>query len=222
MDKQVILLGAGSSVKEGIRMNLFEKIKDKNVWSLNFAYLTLPFLPRRQLWIDASFFNNNIDSLQELSRKGVGMYAKYHTRQARISDIHQYQVTKERKYYQGKEGISKNLLFIGEMGLTGIFALSLAIAEGYGVIFVLGFDFGGVIPGSNQTHYYQNDIQVISAGVGRPEIYLNKQGMVRNEVKDFEVFAREETDVKIYNVSPQSNIPYFEKIDYETFFNKIK
>jgi len=44
MNEEVIILGGGYSVKEGIEKGLWNKIKDKNVWSLNYVFLTMPFL----------------------------------------------------------------------------------------------------------------------------------------------------------------------------------
>jgi len=221
VNKSCILVGGGYSVKTGINTGLWEKIKGKDVWSLNFAYLAMPYLPSRQVWVDISFFNNNIDSLQKLNQQGVSMHAKLHSRYSIIKEIKTYGTTREKRYYTGKEGIEKNVLYLGRMGSVGIFALSLAIAEGYKNIYLLGYDFGMIDPKANKTHFYEGELKVISSGVGRPQIYLNKNVHVRREVEDFDVFKKEE-DVNIYNVSPNSRITSFPKITYEEFYGKVK
>ena len=88
--KEVILVGAGYSLKEGIDKELWDKIKGKEIWSCNYAYRTMPYLPARELWTDINFFNWNIDELQQLAQKGVPCYAKKNGKYDRIPEINQY------------------------------------------------------------------------------------------------------------------------------------
>ena len=60
-------------------------------------------------------------------------------------------------------------------------------------------------------------IKVASTGMKRPEVYLLKDNKVKREVEDYQVYSQEK-DSKIWNVSPQSNIPYFDKINYDNFY----
>lgn len=221
MNKKVILLGGGYSVNEGIDKGLFEKIKDHNVWSLNYSYKCLNFLPSKQLWVDISFFNNNLKPLQDLYNKGVKMVAKKHTRYSFLPEIKQYFVTRKANEYYGKEAIEKNMIFVGRDGMVGMFALSLAIAEGYNDIVLLGFDFGPPNPNIYKTHYYQDKLQVISSGVGRPEVYWRNDGKLKDTIRDYEVYTRH-TDIKIVNVSLQSNIHYFPKISYDDWLKNLE
>lgn len=213
-NKSVIIIGGGTSIKEGISLGLWENIKDKEIWSLNYAYKTMPYLPKRELWIDISFFTNNTKDLQELNSKGVELHCKEHGKYSLIPEIKKYTTTR-------LPIEANNKIFVGRMGLSGFFGLSLAIKEKYDTIYLLGYDFG-LIEGETKTHYYQNDIQVISSGVGRPELYRaeNNINLIKPEIVDFELYLKESS--KIYNVSLKSNINYFEKIDYITFFQKIK
>ena len=107
--------------------------------------------------------------------------------------------------------------------LTGMFALKLAeeLIES-GTVFLLGFDWNKRIglperdPNYNpksdvQTHYY-NDIK--HRGIGYVGYYEN-----HNPDKIFSKFIKK--DVKIYNVSLESNIGCFEKINYEQMFNLL-
>jgi hypothetical protein len=107
--------------------------------------------------------------------------------------------------------------------LTGVFALKLAetILES-GKIFCLGFDWNRRIglpprdpnytPHSDlQIHYY-NDIK--HRGIGYVGYYEN-----HNPDKEFSRFIKK--DIKIYNVSLESNIRSFEKISYEQFYELL-
>lgn len=220
--KSVIIIGGGYSVKEGINLGLWTKIQGKEIWSLNYAYKTMPYLPTRELWVDKSFFKSNVESLQSLWSQGVLLQAKRHFAQASLErEIRQYETSREREKYFGKNALNKGVIYYGRMGLCGMFALSLAIAEGYTNIFCLGYDFGTPSVTDSKTHYYIGDIETSSTGIGRPSIYLTKDNTVKEEVADFEVYIRE-TYINIWNVSLRSNIPYFHQIYWDEFFRKIE
>ena len=219
--KRVFLLGGGMSVKEGINLGLFSKISGQDVWSINYAFMTMPYLPKREVWVDVAFYKSNIDALQKLWEQGVEIHCKQHMTYAGIKEhIHQYGSTRESKFYYGKHAIQNNLIYYGRMGLSGIFALSLAIAEGYEEIYLLGYDFGTPNLQDKNTHYYQDTLKVYSTGVIHPEIYRTPDNAVKREVEDFRVFLQE--PIKILNCSMISNIPYFEKITYNQLFERIK
>jgi len=207
-NKRVIIVGGGASIKEGLQLGLWDKISTEEVWSINFAYKTMPYLPKREVWVDISFFKSNMNSLFELSQKGVPCYAKKHNCYADIPEIRTYDTT--------REITEPKKLFIGKLGLSGFFALQLAVLEQYSPIYLLGYDFRDL---NNQTHYYQGELVTTSVGVGHKELYIHKDGTPKETVKDFNIF--QDSPSKIYNVSPQSHIPTFEKIDYPTFFNQL-
>lgn len=209
--KTAIIIGGGQSVQEGISLGLFDKIKDKDVWCINFNFMVLPFLPKREIWLDVAFFRTHIDQLQDLCVKGVKCYTKKHDKYNAIPEITQFATTRDIN--------EKDKLFIGFMGLSGFFALSLAVKEEYDLCYILGFDFGSISNDKN-THFYQHTLKVNSSGFGRPELYQEKNNQPKSQVKDFEYFLS--TKTKIVNVSPQSKIPYFPKIDYLTFFKEIE
>jgi len=220
-NKTCIICGGGYSVKEGISKGLWDRIKGQDVWSLNFTYKVMPYMPTREIFVDASFFNNNVKSLQDMTIMGVKIVARFKSKYQFIDEIIKYEATRNKKQYYGKEAINKKCLYYGRMGLCGIFALSLAIAEGYDKIYLLGYDFGTTSLNNVNTHFYQKDIMVISSGVGAPEVYRKSDNTVKEEVEDFQVFTQEK-DIEIINVSPNSNIPYFPKITYEEFFTKLE
>ena len=212
--KNIVLIGGGSSIENQLP-SLWDKLKQSEVeiWSINFTFLTMPFLPKVQVWVDISFFQNNMEALQNLQKQGVKCYAKKHMKYANIPEVITYETTRDPKDMNKKT-------FIGRMGLAGFFALHLAIKECPDMIALLGYDFGS---NTTKTHYYQDTHKVQSSGVGRPELYRNGNS-VKDEVKDFEVLKldADSKNIKIFNVSPDSAINYFPKITYEQFFNLIE
>jgi len=107
--------------------------------------------------------------------------------------------------------------------LSGIFSLSLAIALGFYTIYLLGYDGCSV---NNKTHFYQNQIQDFGKfrGVGvinHPKGQAYRTSTYNSPKKmNTEWFApfKDLKNVKIYNVSEQSVIDVFPKINYEEFY----
>lgn len=211
--KTAILIGAGTSINEGIELGLWDKIKGLDIWSLNYAFKIMPYCPSRELWVDISFYRNNIQELNNLYNNGVKCYTKQSHHYTHIPEIIRYNATRDPKKIDDKT------LFIGRMGLVGFFALSLAVKEQYNTIFCLGYDFGCTTYEDRYTHFYQNKIKVESTGIGNISVYRQLNGNVKPEVKDFEVFLQSKS--KIYNVSLFSNINCYDKLSYEEFFTKI-
>jgi hypothetical protein len=209
--KRCILIGGGYSVKEGIEKGLWDIIKNEEVWSLNYAYKTMPYLPKKQIWVDSTFFKDNVVELQKLNQAGVECHTKFNNIYAFIETIQQHNTTRE--INNDKD------YFIGQMGLVGMFALSIAVKSNYEEIYLLGYDFGTNNIDNKLTHYYQGKIRTMSTGVGYPDVYLNTDNKVKREINDFYKYKDYKT---IYNVSINSNIQCFPKITYEEFFNKIK
>jgi|WetSurSiteA1Bulk_404760.scaffolds.fasta_scaffold18344_3 hypothetical protein len=224
--KDVIIVGGGASLKEGIEKDLWSQIKHKEIWSLNSAFKCMPYLPQKEFFVDVSFFKHEIDNLQSLYNQKVHIISREHFRLKGLQhQIEQWESSREHQRYFGKEALNHKVIYYGKMGLCGLFALSYAIATNYNIIYLLGFDFGSSSLTDKNTHWYQNEIQlknIKSSGVGRPEVYFNhKTGKLTPFVEDFKYAAKEE-NVKIYNVSLNSNIPYYEKISYNQFFELVK
>lgn len=224
--KPVILVGGGRSVREAWKNGLFEKLKQKDVeiWSLNFAYKCMPYLPDRQLFIDKYFFEENINQLQELYDQGVPITCKAHGKFANLKQLEQFRETRIKTEYYGKEAIKKGVIFAGELGLTGFFSLSYAIAKGYKEIYLLGYDFGTDKITNVNTHFYQEETvekNIRSRGVGKPHCYRKQQGEIKDsQLSDWLVYNQHD-DIKITNVSKISNITAFEKITYEEFYERL-
>jgi len=215
--KSVALIGGGSSVAEGVKTGLWEKLKTSNIdlFSINFAFMAMPYLPTKQVWIDTTFFRNNLDALEKLQKQGVECITKKHAMYNAIATITTYDVTRE----QFNTDITKPL-YIGQMGLSGTFALSVALARGYDNIYLLGYDFGTTSMSNQFTHFYQNDgLQIKSHGINNPGVYRTHNDAVKKDVKVFEQFSN--LPITILNVSPNSNIPYFPKITYPQLYEEL-
>ena len=232
---KVIILGSGKSVQEGIDQGLWDQIKPFEKWSLNSMYRIMPYLPDKQIFVDVDFLDAQFDEMVRLIQQGVIVIGKRFTNRKKYlalegsTPIIQYETSRERENYFGRKSFENNVLYYGHMGLCGTFAISYAIACGADEIFLLGFDFGSPSINEKDTHVFQNkiaDLNLTCTGAGRPEVYMHKEegpmhGKVLNTVDDFEIFLREK-DLKIWNVSLRSNIPYFPKLSYSEFFERLK
>jgi len=228
--KPTVLVGGGASINEGIKLGLWEKIQPCEVWSLNYAFRMMPYLPQRELWVDHAFFDKNTLDVENLWKQGVKLVAKKNNRYALINHylgeaITQYEESRQPPGFQGVRAL-KNLtpfMFGGRFGLVGNFALSVALAERRTPIFLLGYDFGTLSHDDKFTHFYQDELDVYSTGVRNTQIYLDANNNPKKPVEEFQIFEKEAqaNAIKIYNVSPKSHIAAFEKITYEQFFELI-
>ena len=225
--KRVIILGGGYSVKEGIDQNLWHKIHGEEVWSLNSCFKAMPWLPSKQLFVDRDFWRHEADSMEDLHKKGVPII----TRNMGIllenrPEITKYGVTRVRGEFKGLNGIKENLIFNGNMGLVGTFALHIAVCMDFDEIYLLGFDFGSSHVDNKFTHWYQESIpqlNIQSYGAARPEVYLHKDAghvnEIRKDIEDFQVFQN--LGKVIWNVSLNSHITFFPRISYKEFFERL-
>ena len=224
MSKRVILIGAGSSLKEGIDNGLWDKIKNEQIWSLNSIFKIMPYLPSVELWVDFDFFKHEAENLKKLHQSRVELITKDYRKLAYFTGIiTQYETTRDEEKYFGKKALEKKLMYTGQMGFVSQFALSIAIARKYDEIYLLVYDFGPASLEDKNTHVFQDqmkELNILATGAGRPNVYLQQDGQPRREIREWDIYNRE-TDIKIYNVSLKSNIPYFEKISYIKFFELI-
>lgn len=223
--EQVVIIGGGYSVNEGIQKGLWSKLEGKEVWSLNSVYKIMPYLPTRQLWVDIDFWNHEIDNMQNLFLKGVELITKdYHRIAGLKAQITQYGTCRDLKDWKGQESLDSNMVFTGRMGLVGAFALGVAILRKYKKIYLLGYDFGSQSLDIHNTHFYQNriaELNIMSLGAARPEVYRLPDGSLREEIVDWQAYESG-FGSQISNVSLISNLPYFPKISYEQFFEELE
>ena len=193
---QIILLGSGISIKEGIYNGLWERIKDSFSIGINysFRYSSSTALCCMNY---TDFYDVNREELKELPLI----------------------ITCERPHpsaWEDNTVLVKNKNY----ALSGILALDIAtMMLGKGdEIFLLGFDYGAInetkdSQGRNMTHFYQDQIE--HRGIGENGYYTH----IRHAYKDFDRFIF--SKCSIFNVSMDSRLDCFGKISYDTFFKKL-
>lgn len=205
MVSEAIIIGGGSSIKA--HFSELQLILDtKFVIACNYAYKHFPHT--FTTFIDRDFYHpreeaNNPDIYEELKKEPliVGI---------NLNGIKEFKLD--------------NTILLGNeyrKNLTGTFTLKvLDNIMKSGSIYLLGFDWNrrNNLPERDtnynrysdlQIHYY-NDIK--HRGIGLMGYYEN-----HNPDKEFLEFTKKR-DIKIYNVSLESNINCFEKISYEQMF----
>lgn len=227
--RQCIIIGGGTSIREGISKGLWEKLKGRFVVGLNYSYkyFDSTFL----CYVDKLFYNKQYEELKELPL----IIGKQHPQKHFPKGILPNTIvlpTKSEYSRNVKEGCYK-------ASLCGIFALSLGIyLLDKGEIFLLGCDFGELRKrdytkvaqspeelkrltvrdkdGKALTHFYQGELK--HRGIGKIS-YFNSKDRAKNNFAPF----KEEKKVKIWNVSLVSKIPddIFEKISYDEFFERL-
>lgn len=209
MNKQIIIIGGGTSIREGIDKGLWNKIKDKFTVGLNYSYHYFPN-PTFQSFVDYDFYNKQIKDLESLSLV-IGNKKKF----KEILD-NTIMIPAISKYYRDiKPGVYK-------ASLVGLWALSLTIylTNPGDEIYLLGYDYGEAKRGNDKTpsltHFYQGKIN--HRGIGKIN-YYNAEGRARRDFGVYEIIK----DIKIYNVSQISRIPtdIFPKITYDEFLKRL-
>jgi hypothetical protein len=208
--KELIIIGGGASIQEGIALGLKERIKDKFVIALNFAYRH--FDHTCLCFVDKRFYQGkllkepnetiNYEHLESLKKESLIIGTKI-TEDIRLDNTILLQNSKTFETDILNKGCYRTIL-------CGLFGLTLGtwLIDFKGTVYLLGYDWTT----QNNTHYY-NDIN--HRGINWTDYY------VRHNAED--VFAPYNTlfNCKILNVSSTSNINCFEKIDYTTFFTRL-
>ena len=203
---QLVIIGGGFSIKEGLSLNLWDKLKGHFVIGTNYAYKFNDFT--FNTFVDSTFYNTGKEELDKLPMI-IGQARNVKAKGSNLIPL-QCGSTWDRTLKGGCYSAR----------LCGIYTLSLAIyLLDEGDLFLLGYDNGAITKELDNkkrkiSHWYQGEIE--HRGVGRVNYYDIKD---RGE-RDYGVYKQEQR-VRIYNVSLQSNIPVFPKISYEEFFQKL-
>ena len=230
--RELIICGGGYSIKEYLPQ-LKEKLTNKFVISLNKSIEVFPtstFLS----CVDIETFYKTYTS--ELQKYPLIICRDFEDKSKNKLVNSVFLKTVEKFDRTLKTGVYGSYL-------AGLFALSLAIyLINEGNVYLLGFDGGSISSDledvtnkldsinakSKQrciiqkddkyyrrySHFYQGQIE--HRGIGKVDFYTKNDKI--NKV--FTPFVNE-TQCKIYNVSPQSNLIVFSKIDYTTMFAQM-
>lgn len=208
--KQLIILGGGYSIKEGIDKGLWTKLIGK--WTIGLNYMLFYFTSTMLSFVDIKFYKEQRTNLSLLDL----IVGKLHKDYKFLNNTILLKA-KDNGYDRNlKQGVYKS-------SLTGLFSLSLAIhLLDEGEIFLLGYDFGGngkIDKNKKEiTHFYQGKIN--HGGIGKTNYY---RGIIQRKPRadrDFRVYEKE-NKIRIYNVSTISKINTFPKLTYDQFFKKL-
>jgi len=244
--KQIVILGGGASIKDGLNMGLFNTIQDSWTLGLNYSYKW--FTSTTQCFVDGKvFYEKNLTELKRL-KQVVGFD---HPDASTPKKQHGMDNTMLLKCISN--GYDRSLKKgVYTAFLVGLFALSFAIwLLDEGEIFLLGYDWGTPKPKEGELQLNGDLMEDVTDIVLDKKIKLNKNYIrtSANQIyrpithwyqKDFThrgtgrlhpygknrakaLFKHYEAEkkVKIYNVSMDSNIPTFPKITYDEFFNRV-
>ena len=215
--KEIIIIGGGSSISKGISLGLIEKLKDKFVIACNYSFLHFPhtFLT----CTDREFYQTtNLTehpNISEQLKKEPLIITCMKKSESLVIHPNTILVKKNRNY--NKNPLKEGFIWV----LTGLFSLHLTELFEVERVFLLGFDYDKRNPeevdrknyngyGNFNIHYYGDEIKHI--GSKKVGFYEN-----HNPNKYFSYFKK----FKIYNVSLNSNIQNFEKINYPTMFKLL-
>jgi hypothetical protein len=208
-NQQIVIIGGGNSISEGVENKLWEKLKDKWTIGCNSAFkfiipTILTFVDNRQFY---QLFYNELKEIPLIIGKNYpALHATKYPNTFLLPVTRKFDYTLKSGVYSGQ--------------LCGIFALTIAqylLRNTGGEIFLLGFDFcaDGKVNEKDKTHFYQESDEIKHPGIGRASFYNRT-----NRFNVFEVY-KDLAHVKIFNVSTISKIPYFDKLTYDTFFEKL-
>lgn len=233
--KQAIIIGGGASILRTPKDELRERLNNRFVIACNTQYRFWPHT--FGTWIDREPFYENeiIYNYDDFSSEKLWV-CHYYTEllesywcAKKTSQIPSYppnHIPLIPKLDEFDSTLQK-----GVWGnLCGIFATTLAgyLMNWEGEIFLLGFD-DRVDPLTNKTHWFSNE----DCGYNYKGIQKHIDGRLHEKFsnpnhelhsKPWKPFVEEPAlnKLKIWNVSPDSWIPVFDKIDYPEFLNKLE
>jgi len=231
LNKRVCIIGSGNSLQEGLDKNIQNLLKNEITFTLNeefrFFDSTATFFTdwtfyqcREKLLKNHPLIIGRFDShIGAKDRKTKKLYCSKLPQLIMLPSSSKYLDNPWNKGF-----------YIGV--LCGLFTLTFTIALGVKEIFLLGFDGKSV---NGKTHHYQGikDFGIFVNEEGRPRTGVGLTNGVYNTGvfnksrkswnNDFwNKYKPELKKIKIYNVSPESTIDTFPKINYDEFISKIK
>jgi hypothetical protein len=242
---QLIIIGGGPSIKDGIVLGLWEKIKYHFTIGTNFSYkyfkpVILTFVDKDFYEIGSCTFTGEevLEHRQELAKQHL-IVGQLHNQLPTFSNT--LLIPARSSYDRTLATGAYHPWLCGIFALTvGIWALDYANRTNDTLeIYLLGMDWGEKRKdkmgedineatrkkvalldekGEYLTHFYGRDI--VHGGTGKVDSFYN-QAMGPDVLL---APYKKEKKVQIYNVSPQSRIPseIFPKIGYSEFFQKLK
>ena len=200
--KEVIIIGGGYSIQEGIELGLKSKIQNKCIITLNYAIKHFP--STLECFVDKTFYSDKKIDLIKLHLI-CGKYHNiipYHPNTLALKVTTVFDITLQKGVYRSI--------------LVGFFALTLALyLFPESNIYLLGYDHNFKQDNNDiTTHYYQSDKTLKHRGIKKISYYNSHK-----KCKGWDVYLPYKD--KIFNVSLSSQIYQFTKIDYNQFFSSL-
>jgi len=220
---ECIIIHGGSSLNQGFATGLKEKIIDKFIITINYSYSHFPEATLLT-FMDRTFYCPSQDNIN----KGFKNCYEEIKSLPLIIGTNADSVVLEKKHsntllvkfcpfkLNATDTLAKGFYSAPGGGRTGVFALSLALFlmdySKYCKIFLLGAD-SGLTKNNPDLHYYPKS-KILHRGTDSTKYYENHNA---DEIyKPFLPFKN-----NIYNVSPDSNLNLFKKINYLEFYSKV-
>jgi hypothetical protein len=211
---EIVIIGGGNSVQEGLRIGLGEVLASKCVIALNYAFRYVP--STFMCFVDKELYHPNqgnikngkyVDISEELKPLPL-IIGSFDTDidKMKYPNTHLFPVSGE---YHREDSLTKGIY---KPTLCGLFGLTIAayLLDFKGTIYLLGYDWSR--NDKEPTHFYSD---IHHRGMGYTSFYERHKPEAH-----FKPYL-EETNLKIYNVSLNSNIDCFEKISYPTMLDKL-
>ena len=210
----VVIIGGGSSVKSGIKQGLWDRIKHLDIIACNDAITNMPFTPKYVAYIDKTPLQPEVIKRAVENPNCIKITQLLHDLRADDHNVVRFKIFHDiGEPGKFKRALERGYLFAGKRKFTGVFAISFALYAGYDRIYLLGFDWNTNRKGDVEW-YKDKDHEDY-----KRTVFLDTSGAVRDDCAlHHDVFKGWAT---IYNVSPNSAIPSFPKIDYKQFFQHI-
>ena len=232
MQNRCAIIGSGESLTEGLNKGIQDLLKNEVTFTLNEEFRF--FDSTITTFSDWTFYKCRYELLKNHPLIIGRWDAKIGTKNPETKELYceklpQLILLPSCSKYLGKN-VWKKGFFTGV--LTGLFTLSIAIALGFTEIFMLGVDSKEI---NGKTHHYQGleGYGIFVDENGNPRSGIGKKGNTYNtgvfnkNVKIYNndywnKYKDELNRIKIYNVSPESTIDTFPKINYDEFISIIK
>lgn len=232
MFKRCIIIGSGNSLQIGLDKEIQNLLKNEVTFAINeeFRFFNSTIIT----FVDWTFYKCRYNLLKNHPMI-VGIWNSHIGARNRVTKeyyckkLPQLILLPSCSEYLGQDSWKKGF-FTGV--LCGLFTLTFAIALGFTEIFILGFDSKKI---NGKTHHYEgledfghfiNEEGKYRTGMGMKNgVYntgvFNKDKKILNQ-NFWDKYKDELKRIKIYNVSPESSIDTFPKINYDEFISIIK
>jgi len=156
-NKQLIIIGGGASIKEGIKKDLWKRLKNKFVCGINYSYR----------YFDSTYLCcMNYTDFYDTNRKELKQLPLV--------------LIPSRPHPSIYEANTLAIYSTSDYRLSGIFALDVGLhLLDEGEVFLLGYDYGTI---NNKTHFYQGQIE--HRGIGKSQ-YYNRPGHAERDFEIF-------------------------------------